>query len=89
MLDIGHALASAGNDDIGHARFDHHRGIRDRLEPRSATAIQLITGHFQRQTCREPRPVADGGGLGIAISLAENDIIDALWVNAGPFDQRL
>src|SRR3546814_7302736 len=72
MLDGQHRFDAARDDDIGHARLDHHRGVDDRLQSRAAAAIELIARHLERQTRGEPRPVPDARRFAIAIALRED-----------------
>jgi len=88
MLDVGHALAAAGHDHVGHAGLHHHRGIDDGLQARPAAAIQLIAGDFLGQAGQQPRPVRDARRFTAAIALGEDHVIDARRVDLRPLHQR-
>ena len=89
MLDVRHGLAATRNDHVAHPGLHHHRGVDDRLQARSAAAVQLIAGDFLRQAGQQPRPVADARRLTVAVALAEHDIIDPRRIDLGAFHQRL
>ena len=54
MFDVRHRFDAARNDDIGHARLNHHRGVDDRLQPRTAATVELVAGHLDRQSRGKP-----------------------------------
>src|SRR3546814_16271584 len=84
MFDVRHRFDPARDDKVGHAGLDHHRGVDDRLHPRSAAPVELISRYVERQPRRQPRPMADSGGLGLAIALPAPDLADAPRDTPGP-----
>src|SRR3546814_11940403 len=88
MLDVRHAFGAARDDDIGRVRLHHHRRLDDRLEARAAAPIELEPRHRLRQSRGKPGPAADARRLAARIALAEDDIVDALGVEAALLDKR-
>ena len=88
VLHIAHALDAARDDDIGGACLHEHRGLDDGLQPRTTTAIQLEARHRNRQPRRQRRPAADGGRFARGIALREDHIVNPLWGDLRPLDQR-
>src|SRR3546814_3899662 len=62
--------------------------LDDRLEARAAAPIELEPRHRLRQSRGKPGPAADARRLAARIALAEDDIVDALGVDAAFLDKR-
>ena len=88
MFNVGHALHAARDHHIGGAGLNHHGRIDDRLQSGPAAPVDLIAGHFERETGGEPAPMSDRGCLGAAIALAEHHVIDPLGIDPAAFHQR-
>lgn len=55
MLDVRHALDTAGDDNVGCTGLHHHSGIDDSLKARPAAAVQLISRNGFGQSRKQPR----------------------------------
>ncbi len=66
-LGSAHALGAAGDDQITHPGLYLHRGVDDRLQSRTATAIELYSGNGHVETGVECRDSSDGRGLSVGV----------------------
>ncbi len=87
MFDIGHALHAARHHNIGCAGLHHHCSVDHGLKAGTAPPVHLVTGHVERQACRQPAPMANSGGLAAAIALAEDHIVHSGRIDPAAFDQ--
>src|SRR3546814_4201169 len=87
IFDVRHAFRAARDHHVRRARLHHHCGLDDRLQSRTASAVELEARHRLRETRREPGPAPDARRFPARIALPENDIADPFGVDAAALDQ--
>jgi hypothetical protein len=83
MLDLRHRFGASGNNHAGCSGGDHARGVQHRLQTRAAASIHLDSGHRRTEAGVERGDPADRGGLAVRIALAEDDVVDLTFAQAG------
>ncbi len=87
VLDLAHALRTAGQHDLGHPAADLPGGDQDGLQPGAAAPVDLHAGHRDRQAGVERRHPSQAGGLAVGVALAEDDVVHLLRRDAGAGEQ--
>src|SRR3546814_4477437 len=82
IFDVRHAFRAARDHHVRRARLHHHCGLDDRLQSRTASAVELEARHRLRETRREPGPAPDARRSPARIALPENDNHDPFGVDA-------
>ena len=78
VLDLAHALRTAGDHEVRHAALHLHRAVHHRLQPRAAPTVQLEAGRLDRQPGVERRDAADGRRLAVRVALTEQHVVDVV-----------
>src|SRR3546814_3009740 len=86
IFDVRHAFRAARDHHVRRARLHHHCGLDDRLQSRTASAVELEARHRLRETRREPGPAPDARRFPARIALPDNDIVDPFGVDAAALD---
>ena len=86
VLDVGHALDTAGNHHIGGTALHHHAGGHHGLQAAAATAVELHAGHLYRQTGLQSSPAAHARGFAAGVRLGKHHVVDAARVDTAALD---
>ena len=88
MLDIGHRFRPACDHHTCRSGGHLPGGVEHGLQAGAAPSIDLQAGDPDAQAGVQRCDTADGRGLTVGIAVAQNDIIDVTFVQAGTVDQR-
>ena len=85
---VRHGLGAPRQHDFGDPGLDLHGGVDHGLEARSATAVDLQSGHGDRQPGIEGGDPPDRRGVHRRVAVAEQDVVDAVGWETRPLEQR-
>ena len=84
VLDVGHRLGAAGDDQGAAAAGDLRGGVEHRLQAGAAAAVELEAGHAGAETRVEGGDAADGRVLAAGVAVAEDHVVDVALLQARP-----
>ncbi|MNZ83222.1 hypothetical protein D3C78_1019440 [compost metagenome] len=89
VLDVAHALHTAGDHHVGGSSLHHHRCAEHRLQAAAATAIQLHAGNLHGKAGLQAYPASYAGRFTAGIGLGEDDVVDSGGVQAALGQYRI
>ena len=85
VLGTRHGFGAAGDDHLGRAGSNVSGGGHDGLQAGAAATVELHAGNGDGQASIECGDAAEGRCSTVGGSLAEDNVIDDVWVDAGFF----